>query len=98
MIHVKKVLPEYFEALRTGRKRFELRKEEPGDPPFIAGDFLAVNEYDPTLEILNECYTGRCLLFEILYVLRGHELQQPGTAILSLSLRPLTPEDVAAIR
>ena len=98
MIHVRKVLPEYFEALRTGRKRFELRKEEPDEPSFAVGDFLAVNEYEPTLEPLAECYTGRCLLFEILYVLRGHELQQPGTVILSLSLRPLCGDDVAAIR
>ena len=98
MIHVKKVMPEYFEALRTGRKRFELRREEEDEPSFNVGDFLAVNEYDPTLEALAECYTGRCLLFEILYVLRGHELQQPGTVILSLSLRPLSPGDVAAIR
>ena len=98
MIHVRKVLPEYFEALRTGRKRFELRREEEDEPSFNVGDFLAVNEYDPTLEALVECYTGRCLLFEILYVLRGHELQQPGTVILSLSLRPLCADDVAAIR
>ena len=98
MIHVRKVLPEYFEALRTGRKRFELRREEEDEPFFNVGDYLAVNEYDPTLEALAECYTGRCLLFEILYVLRGHELQQPGTVILSLSLRPLCGDDVAAIR
>ena len=84
MIHVRKVLPEYFEALRTGRKRFELRKEEPDEPSFAVGDFLAVNEYEPTLEPLAECYTGRCLLF--------------GTVILSLSLRPLCGDDVAAIR
>ena len=98
MIHVRKVLPEYFGALRTGRKRFELRREEEDEPSFNVGDYLAVNEYDPTLEALAECYTGRCLLFEILYVLRGHELQQPGTVILSLSLRPLCGDDVAAIR
>ena len=104
MIHVRKVLPEYFEALRTGRKRFELRKEEEGEEPFSAGDFLALNEWDEGLTqggfIAGAVphYTGRCLLFEILYVLRGHELQQPGTVILSLSLRPLGPDDVAAIR
>ena len=99
MIHVRKVLPEYFEALRTGRKRFELRKEEPDEPSFAVGDFLAVNEYEPTLEPLAECYTGRCLLFEILYVLRNYDAYlTEGTAVLSLSLRPLGPDDVAAIR
>ena len=110
MIHVRKVLPEYFEALRTGRKRFELRKEEEGEEPFSAGDFLALNEWTnseatqiyadgmPVAELPCGHYTGRCLFFEILYVLRGHELQQPGTVILSLSLRPLCGDDVAAIR
>ena len=104
MIHVRKVLPEYFEALRTGRKRFELRKEEEGEEPFSAGDFLALNEFytgetdGGFIAGAVPRYTGRCLLFEILYVLRGHELQKPGTVILSLSLRPLCGDDVAAIR
>ena len=110
MIHVRKVLPEYFEALRTGRKRFELRKEEESEEPFSTGDFLALNEWieSETTEVSaggkvyekysSGHYTGRCLFFEILYVLRGHELQQPGTVILSLSLRPLCGDDVAAIR
>lgn len=108
MIHVLKVEPAYFEALRTGRKRFELRKEEEGEEPFTAGDFLALNEWDPeggaqlfqnNVRVATAgCYTGRCLLFEILYVLRGHELQLRGTVILSLSMRPLCPGDVASIR
>ena len=110
MIHVRKVEHEYFEALRTGRKRFELRKEKVDEEPFSAGDFLALNEWtksettqisaDGRLYAELPCghYTGRCLLFEILYVLRGHELQLTGTVILSLSLRPLSPDDVAAIR
>ena len=98
MIHVRKVLPEYFEALRTGRKRFELRDERDADEPFAAGDFLALNEYDPGPPYEEGHYTGRCLLFKILYVLRNYELLTPGAVALSLSMRPLDPEDIAAIR
>lgn len=108
MIHVRKVAPEYFEALRSGRKRFELRDERDAEEPFAAGDFLALNEWDPEggAQLFQENrliataghYTGRCLLFEILYVLRNYELLTPGAVCLSLSLRPLRPDDVAAIR
>lgn len=98
MIHVRKVEPKYFEALRTGRKRFELRDERDAEVPFTAGDYLALNEWDPGGHICEGHYTGRCLLFEILYVLRNYQLLQPGAVCLSLSLRPLGAEDVAAIR
>ena len=106
MIHVRKVLPEYFTALQTGRKRFELRNEFDAEEPFAVGDFLALNEYDPGtyttpggyIHAGEPHYTGRCLLFEILYILRNNELLPDGVACLSLSLRPLGPDDVAAIR
>ena len=110
MIHVRKVAPEYFEALRSGRKRFELRDERDAEEPFAAGDFLALNEWaeSETTQVSADGklyekfssghYTGRCLLFEILYVLRNYELLTPGAVCLSLSLRPLRPDDVAAIR
>ena len=29
LIHAKKVRPEFFKALQTGSKRFELRREDP---------------------------------------------------------------------
>lgn len=37
MIHVRKVLPEYFNALQDGTKRFELRREDPDAPRFAVG-------------------------------------------------------------
>lgn len=92
MIHVRKIDPEYFEALLSGRKRFELRREEQGEPPFAVGDYLGLNEYDRIIE--PGVYTGRCLLFEITYVLRDHDLQKDGTAILGLRLKPLSWDDV----
>ena len=74
MIHVRKVHPEYFEALRNGSKTFEVRKEEPDAPEFAVGDFLALNEYDPGRHTIpGDNYTGRCLMFRITYVLRGFD-------------------------
>lgn len=95
MIHARKVKPEYFEALRTGKKSFELRKEAPDEPRFAVGDYLAVNEYQPGKHAEEAArYTGRCLLFEISYILRGTELLPDGVAALSLTPKPLCWDDV----
>lgn len=93
MIHAKKIHPEYFEASLAGLKPFEVRREDPDEPAYAVGDYLALNEFDPTLEALAECYTGRCLLYEITYVLRGHEWLQPGAVVLGLRLKPLSFDD-----
>lgn len=98
MIHVRKIDQKYFEALRSGRKRFELRDERDAEVPFACGDFLALNEWDSAGHVAEGHYTGRCLLFEILYILRDYKLLQPGVVCLSLSLRPLGADDVAAIQ
>jgi hypothetical protein len=98
MIHAKKILPEYFEASLHGLKPFELRLEVPEQPSYSVGDYIALNEYDPTLEPLGDPFTGRCLLYEITYVLRGHELLQPGAVILGLRLMPLRFEDLDSRR
>lgn len=85
MVHVKKVAPEYFEPLQDGSKRFELRREEPGEPRYAVGDYLALNEYDPARHVSpTDQYTGRCLLFLIRYVLRDFECLAPDCVALSL--------------
>lgn len=96
MIHVRKVAPEYFEALLSGKKRFEIRREEPGEEKFAVGDYLGLNEYDNggSHTERHSRFTGRCLLFRITYILRGHELLKDGTAILGLQLMPLSFDDV----
>ena len=96
MIHAKKILPEYFEASLAGRKPFELRREEPGEPSYSVGDYLALNEFDPSEDPVGDGFTGRRLLYEITYVLRGHELLQPSTVILGLRLKPLSFADLDA--
>lgn len=97
MIHAKKVLPEFFEALRTGKKRFELRREDPDEPSYAVGDYLALNEYDPGRHATqDDQFTGRCMLFVITYVLRDAEWLQPDCVALSLRLLPLCGEDLHA--
>ena len=87
MVHVKKVLPEYFEALANGEKRFELRKEDPSEPSFAVGDILALNEYDPAKYVAAaDQYTGRCMFFKINYILRDCDLLADGCVALSLSI------------
>lgn len=91
MIHVRKVLPEYFNALQEGTKRFELRREDPDAPRFAVGDYLALNEYDPGRHAaLEDLYTGRCLLFEIGYVLRNYDGLEEDYVILGLKTTPLS--------
>lgn len=69
MIHAKKILPEHFEALRSGVKPFELRREEAGEPQYAVGDYLALNEFDPE----KERYTGRALVYKIRYRLEAEQ-------------------------
>lgn len=50
MIHELKILPQYFEAVQSGLKTFEIRKN---DRDYKVGDTLVLKEYN------NEAYTGR---------------------------------------
>lgn len=64
-IHRLKVESEFFEALASGEKRFEVRKN---DRDFNEGDFLVLDEWDPT-----RGYTrwDRCLCRVVTYLVRG---------------------------
>jgi len=58
----KKILPEYFEAVRDGRKTFELRKDEDN---IQVGDLLILREWDGVK------FTGRAIYADVMYVLRN---------------------------
>ena len=60
--HDLKILPQYFEAVIKGRKKFELRKN---DRDFNVGDIFALREWK------NGEYTGRYYIGSIGYVLQN---------------------------
>lgn len=62
--HELKSWPEFFEPVSTGRKSFELRRN---DRDFMPGDILVLQEWDPK----NKSYTGRQLRRRVAYVERG---------------------------
>lgn len=66
MIHELKTWPEYFEKVKSGEKRFELRKD---DRDYNEGDFLLLREYKNELE----GYTGRSFSVQVIYILRNAE-------------------------
>ena len=65
MVHALKIYPEYYEAVKSGKKPFEVRKN---DRDFKVGDILALNEFDP-LEGEKGQYTGRATFQRISYIL-----------------------------
>jgi len=63
--HELKVWPDYFDALVSGAKPFDVRSES--DRLFGVGDIVTFREFDDKAET----YTGRTLTQSITYVLRG---------------------------
>lgn len=63
VIHELKILPEYYDEVVTGRKNFELRKD---DRNYKVGDLIRFHEYK------DGEYTGKeSILIPILYILRN---------------------------
>lgn len=85
MMHELKIWPEYFEAVRSGLKTFEIRKHDRG---FHVGDTLWLREYDPN----SEEYTGRSVKRMITYILVGPPYVAEGYAALSMMDKPTTEE------
>ncbi len=61
--HDLKILPEYFEAVASGKKKFELRKN---DRDYKVHDMFVLREWDP-----GKGYTGRDYINEISYILKS---------------------------
>ncbi|HAP5355197.1 DUF3850 domain-containing protein [Enterococcus faecalis] len=72
-IHELKILPEYFEAVVSGDKCFEIRKN---DRNYQKGDILRLNEYQ------DGQYTGRFHVVEITYI--TDYAQQDGYVVLGI--------------
>jgi ASC-1-like (ASCH) protein len=84
----KKVWPEYFEAIVSGKKKFELRLQ---DFDVSEGDELVLKEWDP----LTATYTGRTLEKKVAHVVKlsmddlykfwpKEEIERKGIQIISL--------------
>ena len=75
--HELKIRPEYFSAVRSGEKKFELRKDDRG---YRTGDHLILCEWD------EKGYSGSKVHCEISYILRGHDGLDEDYVILGISL------------
>lgn len=73
-VHFLKVLPEYYEALASHRKTFEVRKN---DRDYKVGDILVLREW-------NGIYTGRHITTGISYILDNPKFCKPGYIVMSL--------------
>lgn len=75
-LHELKILPQYFEKVFNGEKRFEIRKD---DRNFKVGDIIRLCEHNG-----NE-FTGRDILYDITFKLDGGEYGlEKGYCILSI--------------
>lgn len=78
MTHHLKIQSEYFEAVRSGAKRFEVRRDN-RVPCYAVGDTLILEEFA-------DCaYTGRGVTVLVDYIYRG-ELCRDGYCIMSILL------------
>ena len=83
MLHQLKIKSEYFLDVASGKKTFEIRKN---DRDFHVGDFLGLNEL--TEHSVNNKgehkETGRFILAEVTYVLTDTEYVKDGYAVLGI--------------
>lgn len=78
MTHALKTWPEFYKAVESGAKNFEVRKK---DRPFKVGEALLLQEWDNTK---NE-YTGEQLIRIIDYILEGGQFGiQEGYIVMGL--------------
>lgn len=80
-IHELKTWPKYYEAVVSGAKTFEARKN---DRNFKEGDLLRLREWDPC----TQTYSGRCSTYRAAYVLTDeqHDAVREGFAIIALGI------------
>lgn len=79
-----KVWPQYFDALVSGEKTFEFRRDD-REPPYAVGDALVLREYNP--EGGDFCYTGRRIQRYVTYVARGGVIPE-GYCVMSVVPTP----------
>lgn len=81
-IHELKILPEYFDAVRCGDKRFEIRKN---DRNFHSGDILRLKEWN------GEKFTGEEIDVLVRWILLDwQDALKPGYCIMSIDTMMVT--------
>lgn len=83
-VHDLKIWSEFFEAVKDGRKTFEVRYDDRG---YQEGDYLVLREIKKSQEEGNAPdYTGRAILVKIKYVFRdkGTHFLQDGYVVLGI--------------
>jgi hypothetical protein len=79
-VHSIKCWPKQFDAVFSGRKRYEVRKN---DRDYRVGDILNLREWDPK----TGQYTGRSIAMRISYMTEGGTFGLPkDICVLGLSL------------
>lgn len=73
--HELKIAPQFYDAVVSGRKRFELRKNDRG---FSVGDLIKLKEWS------DGRYSGRESVFRIGYILSGYDGLDPDYVILGI--------------
>lgn len=77
MTHDLKISPEWFEAVCSGVKSFEVRKD---DRPYKPNDVLILREFDGVK------YTGRVCKADVRFVLRG-DYCRDGYCIMAIKIK-----------
>ena len=72
-VHHLKIYPEYFEKVKSGKQRFEIRYN---DRNFQEGDILNLKEYCP-----KKGYTGQSIQVSVDYVMEGSGAAKFGLKI-----------------
>ncbi len=82
-VHELKILPRFFKAIKDGRKKFEVRKD---DRDFRRGDILRLREY------FDGEYTGLEVYCLVLYVLHANDFEglADGYCVMSIELLNMT--------
>lgn len=75
MIHELKIYPDFFNEVISGKKTFEIRKN---DRPFKEGDLLALNEWDWN------SYTGRSCLVYVDFIMNSPKYVKEGMVVMAI--------------
>jgi hypothetical protein len=87
--------PDPFEAIRSGAKRFEWRRDD-REPQVETGDYLHLREWRPSQHAPFDIgiYTGRYISTRVTYTLRGPAFGMPeGYVVMSLGEITVYPRD-----